>query len=167
MIAPPSLVGQIARTLTARARSLAGSLGQILRLGLVLPLSLSAVLWTGGLLAGPGPALATGPDGAALFEAHCAGCHIHGGNIIRRGRTLKLKALEQQGITSPAAIATIANQGIGQMGGYGQVLGTGGAEQVGLYVWQQALAGWAPLPSPAAQPEARGPASQNDRIDPG
>jgi len=156
---PLDLFSQIARTLSARARSFAGSLGQILRLGLVLNLSLSALLWTGGLLAGAVPALATGPDGAALFEAHCAGCHIHGGNIIRRGRTLKLKALEQQGITSPAAIATIANQGIGQMGGYGQVLGTGGAEQVGLYVWQQALAGWAPLPSPAPQPENSVPAS--------
>ena len=156
---PLDLFSQIARTLAARARSFAGSLGQILRLGLVLNLSLSALLWTGGLLAGADPALATGPDGAALFEAHCAGCHIHGGNIIRRGRTLKLKALEQQGITSPAAIATIANQGIGQMGGYGQVLGTGGAEQVGLYVWQQALAGWAPLPSPALQPKNSVPAS--------
>lgn len=110
---PLDLFSQIAKTLSAKARSFAGSLGQILRLGLVLNLSLSALLWTGGLLAGPVPALATGPDGAALFEAHCAGCHIHGGNIIRRGRTLKLKALEQQGITSPAAIATIANQGIG------------------------------------------------------
>ena len=156
---PLDLFSQIAKTLSARARSFAGSLGQILRLGLVLNLSLSALLWTGGLLAGPVPALATGLDGAALFEAHCAGCHIHGGNIIRRGRTLKLKALEKQGITSPAAIATIANQGIGQMGGYGQVLGTGGAEQVGLYVWQQALAGWAPLPSPALQPKNSVPAS--------
>lgn len=156
---PLDLFSQIAKTLSAKARSFAGSLGQILRLGLVLNLSLSALLWTGGLLAGPVPALATGSDGAALFEAHCAGCHIHGGNIIRRGRTLKLKALEQQGITSPAAIATIANQGIGQMGGYGQVLGTGGAEQVGLYVWQQALAGWAPLPSPALQPKNSVPAS--------
>ena len=156
---PLDLFSQIARTLAARARSFAGSLGQILRLGLVLNLSLSALLWTAGLLAGPVPALATGPDGAALFEAHCAGCHIHGGNIIRRGRTLKLKALEKQGITSPAAIATIANQGIGQMGGYGQVLGSGGAEQVGLYVWEQALAGWASQPAKAAAPKPSLPAS--------
>jgi cytochrome c6 len=103
------------------------------------------VAW--GLLAGPGPAFAEGPDGAALFEAHCAGCHVHGGNIIRRGRTLKLNALERQGITSPAAIATIATQGIGQMGGYGQVLGPGGPDQVAAYVWQQALAGWTSQPA--------------------
>ncbi len=167
MLAPLYLFNQIARTLTDRAQSLAGSPGKILRLGWVLNLSLSALLWTSGLLAGPGLAFATGPDGAALFEVHCAGCHIHGGNIIRRGRTLKLKALENQGITSPAAIATIANQGIGQMGGYGEVLGTGGPEQVGLYVWQQALAGWEPLPSPFVQPESRVPASQTNPINPG
>jgi len=135
------------------AQSLAKSLAQILRLGLVLNLILSGVVLASGLLADPGPALAASADGAGLFEAHCAGCHIHGGNIIRRGRTLKLKALERQGITSPDAIATIASQGIGQMGGYGPVLGPGGAEQVGLYVWQQALAGWATQPAPAAQPK--------------
>ena len=133
-------------------QSLGESLAQILRLGWVLNLTLSGVLLASGLLGAPGPARAAGADGAALFEAHCVGCHLHGGNIIRRGRTLKLKALERQGITSPAAIATIASQGIGQMGGYGPVLGPGGPEQVGLYVWQQALAGWAIKPAPAAQP---------------
>ena len=105
-------------------------------------MTLSLGLLAGGLLLGPGPAQAAGSDGAALFQAHCAGCHVHGGNIIRRGRTLKLQALERNGITSAAAIATIAAEGIGQMGGYGQVLGPVGPEQVGEYVWQQALVGW-------------------------
>jgi len=148
LIAPLTRNGPIARTLSEWAQSLT----QILSLSLVLNLTLSGVVLASGLLAAPGPALATSADGAGLFEAHCAGCHIHGGNIIRRGRTLKLKALERQGITSPGAIATIASQGIGQMGGYGPVLGPGGAEQVGLYVWQQALAGWATQPVPTAQP---------------
>ena len=137
--------------MTDWAQSLAQSLAQLLRLGLVLNLTISGVLLASGLLGAPGPALAASADGASLFEAHCAGCHIHGGNIIRRGRTLKLKALEHQGITSPEAIATIASQGIGQMGGYGPVLGPGGAEQVGLFVWQQALAGWESQPAPVAQ----------------
>lgn len=44
----------------------------------------------------PLPAQAS-PDGAVLFENHCAGCHVHGGNIIRRGKTLRLSALERQG----------------------------------------------------------------------
>jgi cytochrome c6 len=81
-------------------------------------------------------------SGAGLFESHCAGCHIHGGNIIRRGRTLKLKALERNGIATPEAIARIAADGIGRMGGYGSVLGEGGPEVVAQWVWQQAVAGW-------------------------
>lgn len=86
---------------------------------------------------------ATGPAaGAALFENHCAGCHVNGGNIIRRGKTLRLAALERNGITGPEAIATIAAAGVGQMGGYAEVLGEGGAEAIGTWVWQQAQAGW-------------------------
>jgi cytochrome c6 len=45
--------------------------------------------------------------GSSLFGAHCAGCHLQGGNIIRRGKTLKMAALERNGITSPDAIAAI------------------------------------------------------------
>ena len=81
-------------------------------------------------------------DGAQLFEQHCAGCHVNGGNIIRRGKTLKLAALERQGVASPEAIAAIAAAGVGQMGGYGSVLGDQGTEQVAQWVWDQAQAGW-------------------------
>ena len=81
-------------------------------------------------------------NGAQLFANHCAGCHVNGGNVIRRGRTLKLKALERNDIDSPGAIAAIAAAGIGQMGGYGEVLGEGGPEAVAAWVWQQAQAGW-------------------------
>lgn len=91
------------------------------------------VLW-------PRPALAL--SGAELFENHCAGCHVNGGNIIRRGKTLKLAALERQGLASAEAIAQVAAAGRGQMGGYGAVLGEGGPEAVADYVWQQAQNGW-------------------------
>jgi cytochrome c6 len=106
-------------------------LGAVL-VAVVLPLVL--VFW-------PGPAWGSG-DGAALFSQHCAGCHVNGGNIIRRGKTLKLAALERQGLASPEAIAAIAAAGVGQMGGYGAVLGEPGVEQVAAYVWEQAQAGW-------------------------
>ncbi|MBM5804011.1 MAG: cytochrome C6 [Cyanobacteria bacterium K_DeepCast_35m_m2_155] len=101
---------------------------------LALVLVVALVLW-------PQPALA-GADGGVLFENHCAGCHVNGGNIIRRGKTLKLAALERQGLDSPEAIARVAAAGIGQMSGYGAVLGEGGAEAVAAYVWAQAQAGW-------------------------
>ena len=90
----------------------------------------------------PAWAGANTPDGRALFSQHCIGCHINGGNIIRRSKTLKLAALRRNGIKDPRAIATIAADGIGQMGGYGTVLGEGGPEAVAEWVWQQAQAGW-------------------------
>ena len=101
-------------------------------------LLLSLVLLCGLL---PVPAAWAG-DGASLFEAHCAGCHVHGGNIIRRGKTLKLVALERQDLASRQAIARIAATGIGQMSGYQSVLGDDGVEAVADWVWQQAQAGW-------------------------
>lgn len=92
-----------------------------------------------GLLLGAGPARA---DGAELFDNHCAGCHVNGGNIIRRGKTLRQAALERNGIDGPARIAAIAAAGQGQMSGYAAVLGEGGAEAVADYVWQQAQLDW-------------------------
>ena len=95
-----------------------------------------------GLLVGAAPAPAAGLSGAELFSNNCAGCHVNGGNIIRRGQTLKLAALERHGIDGPAGILEIAVAGRGQMAGYGAVLGETGAEAVAAYVWQQALLDW-------------------------
>lgn len=109
----------------------------MLRRLLTLLVCLAAAL----LVLWPQPAWAL-PDGAQLFENHCVGCHVNGGNIIRRGKTLKLAALQRNGIDGPEDIAAIAAGGIGQMGGYAEALGEGGPEAVGLWVWQQAEAGW-------------------------
>ena len=112
---------------------------RLLSLALWLSLSLP-LLW-------PQPSWAAssevaGSRGAQLFGQHCAGCHVNGGNIIRRSKTLKLAALQKAGLTTPQAIAAVAANGVGQMSGYAQVLGKGGPEAVGNYVWQQAQAGW-------------------------
>ena len=112
---------------------------RLLSLALWLSLSLP-LLW-------PQPSWAASPEaagsrGAQLFGQHCAGCHVNGGNIIRRSKTLKLAALQKAGLTTPQAIAAVATNGVGQMSGYAQVLGKGGPEAVGNYVWQQAQAGW-------------------------
>jgi cytochrome c6 len=98
----------------------------------------------------PRPAWGLPVDGGHLFELHCAGCHPHGGNIIRRGRTLRLADLQRQGIDGPAAVARIAAAGIGRMDGYGAVLGEGGAEPLAAWVWEQALANWPRSPAPPA-----------------
>lgn len=105
-------------------------------------LVLGLALLFGCLLALPAAVCAEPAAGARLFEAHCAGCHLQGGNIIRRRKTLKLAALEREGIASPEAIAAIAAGGVGQMSAYGEVLGPGGSEAVAAWVWQQAQAGW-------------------------
>jgi mono/diheme cytochrome c family protein len=104
-------------------------------------LALALVLGFAGLVI-PGPAWATGADGARLFEATCAGCHPHGGNIIRRGRTLRIEALQRRGLDGEAAIAAVVAGGVGQMAGYGAALGDSGVETVAAWVWQQALEGW-------------------------
>ncbi|MFN9629490.1 MAG: c-type cytochrome [Cyanobacteriota bacterium] len=80
--------------------------------------------------------------GAPLFARHCVGCHLNGGNVIRRGKTLRLAALRRAGLEGPEDLARVAAFGQGQMGGYGEVLGPGGAEAVGAWVWRQALADW-------------------------
>jgi len=80
--------------------------------------------------------------GAALFEQHCAGCHINGGNIIRRGKNLKLKTLERDDLATVTAIAAIAREGRGQMSGYADVLGTDGDRLVAEWVLMQAQNAW-------------------------
>ena len=80
--------------------------------------------------------------GAELFEAHCSGCHMNGGNIVRRGKTLKMKALVRNKIDSVDAIALIAREGRGQMSGYARVLGAEGDQAVAEWIWQQAQNAW-------------------------
>ena len=81
-------------------------------------------------------------DGAELFSLHCAGCHLNGGNIIRRGKNLKLATLERRGLDSVDAIARIARDGAGQMSGYGDVLSEGGDRVVASWVLEQAQNAW-------------------------
>jgi cytochrome c6 len=117
---------------------------QQLRRGLLVLIALAL----SGLLLWPRPALgaaapgAVEADGARLFAQHCVGCHLNGGNVIRRGKTLRLDALRRAGLVGPEDVARVAALGQGQMAGYGEVLGSGGAEAVGDWVWQQALVAW-------------------------
>ena len=80
--------------------------------------------------------------GENLFKNHCAGCHINGGNIIRRSKNLKLSSLKRNGIDNPEAIAKIARQGIGIMSGYEDQLGDNGDQIVANWVLEQAQKAW-------------------------
>ena len=83
-----------------------------------------------------------GDLGRSLFKSNCVGCHINGGNIIRRSKNLKLSSLKRNGIDNPEAIAKIARQGIGLMDGYKDQLGENGDQIVANWVWEQAQKAW-------------------------
>ena len=80
--------------------------------------------------------------GEVLFMQHCSGCHVNGGNIVRRSKTLKIKALKKHGLDNIEAIAQIAREGIGTMSGYREVLGEGGDQLVATWIWDQAQKAW-------------------------
>jgi cytochrome c6 len=89
------------------------------------------------------PALAADTaNGAKIFSVQCAGCHVNGGNIIRRGKTLKLKALKRNGVESLEAIAFLVANGKNNMSAYKDRLSEKQIEDVSAYVLEQAEKGW-------------------------
>ncbi len=80
--------------------------------------------------------------GTNIFKNHCAGCHLNGGNIIRRSKNLKISSLKRNGIDNPEAIAKIARKGIGIMNGYEDELGDNGDQIVANWIWEQAQKAW-------------------------
>lgn len=89
------------------------------------------------------PALAADTaNGAQVFNVHCAGCHINGGNIVRRGKTLKQKALKKYGMDSIDAIAYLVTNGKNNMSAFKERLSEQQIEDVSAYVLEQAEQGW-------------------------
>jgi len=82
------------------------------------------------------------PNGAIIFENNCAGCHVNGGNIMRRGKNLKLKALQKNGVDSVEAIAQLVTHGKGLMSAYGDRLTAEEIAEVAKYVTEQAKQDW-------------------------
>ncbi|MDX2096176.1 MAG: c-type cytochrome, partial [Leptolyngbyaceae cyanobacterium bins.59] len=76
--------------------------------------------------------------GAQLFEAHCAGCHLKGGNIVRRGKTLKLKALQKNQVDTVDAIVNLVTNGKNNMSAYKDRLTLEEIATVSTYVLEQA-----------------------------
>ncbi len=81
-------------------------------------------------------------SGEKVFEVHCAGCHVNGGNIIRRGKNLKMKALHKYGYDSVDAIADIVTNGKNNMSAFGDKLSEQEIKNVAQYVLQQAENNW-------------------------
>ncbi len=85
---------------------------------------------------------ATNPTAAEVFSANCAGCHINGSNIIRRGKNLKQKALKKYGMDSIANISNLVTNGKGIMPAYKDRLSEQQIIDVSAYVLSQAQTDW-------------------------
>jgi len=81
-------------------------------------------------------------SGAALFEANCAQCHLGGGNIVNRAKTLKKADLEKYNMYSAEAIATQITKGKGAMPAFGRKLKADQIENIAAYVLEQADKDW-------------------------
>jgi cytochrome c6 len=81
-------------------------------------------------------------NGAQVFEVHCAGCHVNGGNIIRRNKNLRLATLKRNKMDSLEAIATLVTNGKMPMSAYGDRLTPAEIQDVSAYVLQQAEQNW-------------------------
>ena len=81
-------------------------------------------------------------NGAQVFKANCAGCHINGGNIVRRGKNLKLKTLHKRKVDTQEAIASIVTNGKGIMSAYGDKLTAAEIDNVSAYVLRRAEQNW-------------------------
>jgi cytochrome c6 len=112
----------------------------------LLSMSIAFAVLTGVLLGNfllIAPAIAANLEqGAQVFSVHCAGCHVNGGNIVRRGKNLKLKTLERNGLDSVEAIAQLVTNGKGIMSAYGDRLTEVEIQNVSAYVLEQAEQGW-------------------------
>ena len=81
-------------------------------------------------------------EGENLFIEHCSGCHVKGGNIVRRNKTLKISALKRNGLDNQDSIARVAREGLGSMSGYKEVLGEEGDQLVANWIWKEAQNAW-------------------------
>lgn len=81
-------------------------------------------------------------EGAKIFQAQCAGCHPNGGNIIRRGKNLKLRALKRNKVDSIESISDLVTNGKNNMSAYGDRLSKIEIENVSNYVLKMAENNW-------------------------
>ncbi|WP_392482888.1 cytochrome c6 PetJ [Nostoc sp. C110] len=81
-------------------------------------------------------------NGEQIFSLHCAGCHINGSNIVRRGKNLKKQALKKYGMDSIEAVTSIVTNGKNNMSAYKDRLTEQQITDVSAYVLEQAEKDW-------------------------
>ena len=81
-------------------------------------------------------------NGRRLFQANCADCHVKGGNVVDREKTLHLEALKANGRATPAAVWRQVAEGRGKMPAFKAFLSPEQIEDVAAYVLERARSGW-------------------------
>ena len=89
------------------------------------------------------PALAAdAANGAKLFSANCAACHIGGGNVVMGMKTLKKDALEKYGMNSLEAITAQITKGKSAMPAFLGRLKPEQIDDIAAYVFEQSEKDW-------------------------
>lgn len=81
-------------------------------------------------------------NGATIFSANCASCHMAGGNLVNQAKTLKKADLEHYSMASLDAIMTQVMNGKAAMPSFKSRLSSQEIEDVATYVLEQAEKGW-------------------------
>jgi cytochrome c6 len=81
-------------------------------------------------------------NGAKVFSANCAACHMGGRNVVAAGKTLKQDALEKYSMNSLEAIVNQVKNGKNAMPAFKNRLNDQQIEDVAAYVLEQAEKDW-------------------------
>ncbi len=81
-------------------------------------------------------------NGAKVFGANCAACHIGGGNLVNAAKTLRKDALEQYQMASTEAVIAQVTHGKAAMPAFQGRLTADQIADVAAYVLDQAEKGW-------------------------
>ena len=81
-------------------------------------------------------------NGATIFTANCAACHMGGKNVVNPAKTLQKEDLENYNMYSLEAIKTQVTNGKAAMPAFGNKLSPQQIEDVASYVLSQAEKGW-------------------------
>ncbi|WP_066344456.1 cytochrome c6 PetJ [Geminocystis sp. NIES-3708] len=105
-------------------------------------ISLILLLITVATFSFSSPALADAANGAAIFSANCASCHMGGKNVVNAAKTLQKADLEKYEMYSLESIKTQVTKGKGAMPSFSGRLTAEQIEDVATYVLSQADNGW-------------------------
>ena len=81
-------------------------------------------------------------NGAKVFTANCASCHVGGGNIINRAKTLSEADLTKYGMNSLDKVIAQVTNGKPPMPSFKTRLTAEQIEDVANYVLDKAVSGW-------------------------